>query len=257
MSFKQKTWKDRISEHPTRRTLTDVSNNTTKTVDVAREEGTISQEGDAYSAANMNDLEQRVADGFSTLSQDSVKIATKNTTSDSIAFGIDSNGNYGYIKEGADTVTPFKSQKDIDNAYNSGVSAADARVNTSSASYNSGYTNGYRSKKLMLLSSGTIHGGDSNAASPTYKTQTYKFNKNYDQVIVVCNSCRDIKDDYGEMTMSYSGSGSIQVLSDDKISKFSSATRVIIRQITNVSANDSIILGMNDINHWGCFAILG
>ena len=120
------------------------------------------------------------------------------------------------------------------------------------ASYNSGYTNGYRSKKLMLLRSGTIHGGDPNAAS-----LTYKFNENYDQVIVVCNSCRDQKNDYGGMTMSYSGSGSTQVLSDNKISEFSSATRVIIRQITNVSANDSIILGMNDIHHWGCFAILG
>ena len=139
MSFTKKTWTDRISEYPTRRTLTK-EDGTTETVTVTREEGTISQEGDAYSAANMNDLEQRVADGFSTLSQDSVKIATKNTTSDSIAFGIDSNGNYGYIKEGADTVTPFKSQKDIDNAYNSGVSAADKRVNTSSASYNRGVT---------------------------------------------------------------------------------------------------------------------
>ena len=154
MSFKQKTWNDRISEHPTRRTLTDVSDNTTKTVTVAREEGTISQEGDAFSAANMNDLESRIADGFSTLSQDSVKIATKNTTPDSIAFGIDSNGNYGYIKEGADTVTPFKSQKDIDNAYNSGVAAADARVNTSSASYNAGYTNGQSHPHTYVFDNG-------------------------------------------------------------------------------------------------------
>ena len=105
----------------------------------------------------MNDLEQRVADGFSTLSQDSVKIATKNTTSDSIAFGIDSNGNYGYIKEGADTVTPFKSQKDIDNAYNSGVSAADARVNTSSASYNSGYANGKKSPTVTAKGSANVN----------------------------------------------------------------------------------------------------
>ena len=110
MSFTKKTWTDRISEYPTRRTLTK-EDGTTETVTVTREEGTISQEGDAYSAANMNDLEQRVADGFSTLSQDSVKLATKNTTSDSIAFGIDSNGNYGYIKEGADTVTPFSNLK--------------------------------------------------------------------------------------------------------------------------------------------------
>lgn len=108
MSFKQKTWKDRISEHPTRRTLTDVSNNTTITVDVAREEGTISQEGDAYSAANMNDLESRIANGFSTLSQDSLKMSSSNPSSDSIKFGINASGQYGYIKQGASEVTPFR-----------------------------------------------------------------------------------------------------------------------------------------------------
>jgi len=108
MSFKQKTWKDRISEHPTRRTLTDVSNNTTKTVDVAREEGTISQKGDAFSAANMNDLESRIADGFSTLSQDSLKMSSSNPSSDSIKFGINASGQYGYIKQGDSKVTPFR-----------------------------------------------------------------------------------------------------------------------------------------------------
>ena len=172
MSFTKKTWTDRISEYPTRRTLTK-EDGTTETVTVTREEGTISQEGDAYSAANMNDLEQRVADGFSTLSQDSVKIATKNTTSDSIAFGIDSNGNYGYIKEGADTVTPFKSQKDIDNAYNSGVAAADARVNTSSASYNTGYANGRNSAHLVTYK-GLQDGGSIYAILEVDGQQKYK-----------------------------------------------------------------------------------
>ena len=108
MSFKQKTWKDRISEHPTRRTLTDVSDNTTKTVNVAREEGTISQEGDAFSAANMNDLESRIAGGFSTLSQDSLKMSSSNLSSDSIKFGINASGQYGYIKQGTSEVTPFR-----------------------------------------------------------------------------------------------------------------------------------------------------
>ena len=36
-------------------------------------------------------------------------------------FGIDGQGNYGYIKEGADTVTPFKSEADIEEAYQDGV----------------------------------------------------------------------------------------------------------------------------------------
>ena len=43
----------------------------------------------------------------------SVKLSSSNTTSDSIAFGIDSDSNYGYIIPGADTVTPFKTNNDI------------------------------------------------------------------------------------------------------------------------------------------------
>lgn len=226
MSFKQKTWKDRISEHPNRRTLTDVSDNTTKTVNVAREEGTISQEGDAFSATNMNDLEGRIADGFSTLSQDSLKMSSSNPSSDSIKFGINASGQYGYIKQGASEVTPFRnptgnanpsdvlsgktfSTASLENArgtmanrgshqsstgvgggsgslyaympygyydnynnsgnawiditndqaktlannagvgYNKGVSDADGRVNTSSASYNSGYNSGYSAGRAV------------------------------------------------------------------------------------------------------------
>lgn len=60
MGFVTKTWKDRITEYPTRRTLTK-SDGTSEIVTVARNEGTVSQEGDAFSAANMNDLEQRIA----------------------------------------------------------------------------------------------------------------------------------------------------------------------------------------------------
>ena len=36
------------------------------------------------------------------------------------SFGIDSEGNYGYIKDGADTVTPFKSLSGL-NCWNSGT----------------------------------------------------------------------------------------------------------------------------------------
>ena len=58
MAFVKKTWKDRIAEFPTRRRLTK-EDNTSELVTVAREEGTLSQEGDAFSAENMNDLENR------------------------------------------------------------------------------------------------------------------------------------------------------------------------------------------------------
>ena len=38
-----------------------------------------------------------------------------NTSLNGIKFGIDSSGNYGYYKVGADTVTPFKTGEDITN----------------------------------------------------------------------------------------------------------------------------------------------
>lgn len=66
MSFVTKTWKDRISEFPNRRTLTNTSDSTTQLVTVSRTEGTISEEGDAFSASNMNDLENRIKNAFDT-----------------------------------------------------------------------------------------------------------------------------------------------------------------------------------------------
>lgn len=63
MAFAKKTWKDRIAEFPTRRRLTK-EDNTSELVTVAREEGTLSQEGDAFSAENMNDLESRIDEEF-------------------------------------------------------------------------------------------------------------------------------------------------------------------------------------------------
>lgn len=60
MAFTKKTWTDRLVEYPSRRQLTK-TDGTTEIVDVARSEGTVSQEGDAFSAENMNDLENRIA----------------------------------------------------------------------------------------------------------------------------------------------------------------------------------------------------
>lgn len=63
MGFTKKIWKDRISEFPARRNLTK-ENGDTELVTVARSEGSISQEGDAFSAENMNGLEERIGSGF-------------------------------------------------------------------------------------------------------------------------------------------------------------------------------------------------
>lgn len=97
--FQKKTWEDRITEYPARRTLTQ-TDGTAQIVTVARSEGSITQEGDAFSAENMNDLEGRIEEGFTAVNKD--------LADGKIKFGIDADGNYGYIKDGADTVTPFK-----------------------------------------------------------------------------------------------------------------------------------------------------
>ena len=64
MAFAQKTWAKRITEYPNRRKLTNVSDASETVVDIERAEGIISQAGDGFTQANMNDLEQRIADAF-------------------------------------------------------------------------------------------------------------------------------------------------------------------------------------------------
>lgn len=63
--FNIRQWLDRISEHPNRRTLTNVNDPTdVQTYDLSRAEGTVSVQGTALTAANLNDLEGRIASAF-------------------------------------------------------------------------------------------------------------------------------------------------------------------------------------------------
>ena len=103
--FTMKTWKDRLVEFAGRRTLKNVSTNESVTYDVTRAEGQVSQEGDTFSPANMNGLEQRIADGFS-----AAEAANNQLISDlaGLSFGQDEEGNWGYIPSGADAVIPFR-----------------------------------------------------------------------------------------------------------------------------------------------------
>lgn len=68
MAFSLKTWVNRISEYPNRRKLTH-EDGSTELVTVARAEGQISAEGNAFSAEEMNDLENRIKGGFDEVTQ--------------------------------------------------------------------------------------------------------------------------------------------------------------------------------------------
>ena len=68
MGFTKTTWKNRIAEYINRRLIT-MEDGSTNLVTVARDEGTISQEGDAFNAANMNDLEDRIEAEFNEVTQ--------------------------------------------------------------------------------------------------------------------------------------------------------------------------------------------
>ena len=77
MAFSKKTWVDRLVEFAGRRKITNVSTMQAQIVDVERAEGTVSQEGSAFSAQTMNDLEQRIADGFSSVEQSVSQVSSE------------------------------------------------------------------------------------------------------------------------------------------------------------------------------------
>ena len=75
MAFSLKTWVNRISEYPNRRKLTH-EDGSTELVTVARAEGQISAEGNAFSAEEMNDLENRIKGGFDEVNQSLTNLKT-------------------------------------------------------------------------------------------------------------------------------------------------------------------------------------
>lgn len=101
MAFVTKTWKDRLVEFAGRRKLKNVSTGEEILMDVSRSEGTVMQPGDAFSAENMNNLEQRIKTEFDNVNS---------SLDEQPDFIYDATGKItGYkTKAGADTVFPFK-----------------------------------------------------------------------------------------------------------------------------------------------------
>lgn len=61
--YERKTWKNRETEFPGRRRMTAVDGQEA-VYDISREEGLVLEEGDAFDADTMNNMEQRVKEGF-------------------------------------------------------------------------------------------------------------------------------------------------------------------------------------------------
>lgn len=106
--FTPKEWKARLVEFAGRRLLRNVANGQSVTYDVSRSEGLVSQEGDAFNTKNMNDLEQRISNGFANAK---TNIDALNRDLGGLSFGQDADGSWGYRIGGADPVIPFKSSK--------------------------------------------------------------------------------------------------------------------------------------------------
>lgn len=87
----KKVWKNRITEFPTRRTLTK-EDGSSEIVTVTRNEGTVSEEGDAFDADTMNNLEERIDAGFTEVNRNltnPTQLASediKNKTNTTIVF---------------------------------------------------------------------------------------------------------------------------------------------------------------------------
>lgn len=113
MAFARKVWKDRLVEFAGRRLLKRVSGSADSqmVVDVTRNEGTVSQAGDAFSAANMNDLEQRIADEFGVVNQN---ITNVSAASGKVNLYVGADGKLHFVNSaGADTAIPFSSTKTL------------------------------------------------------------------------------------------------------------------------------------------------
>lgn len=165
MAFVTKTWKDRLVEYAGRRKIKNVATGEETLVDVSRSEGTVSQAGDAFSAANMNNLEQRIKNEFDTVNSSLVS---------DIYVGDD--GNLHKVIGGADTVLPFSSGANgtltIDYAFSMAMSTNDGGVGSGSGKITVTITDGTITNHTITGSGSAMTvGGRSN----TYGCSAFNF----------------------------------------------------------------------------------
>lgn len=106
--FTPKEWKARLVEFAGRRLLRNVANGQSATYDVSRSEGLVSQEGDAFNSKNMNDLEQRISNGFANAK---TNIDALNRDLGRVNVYVGSDGKLHFVNSGgADSVLPFNNK---------------------------------------------------------------------------------------------------------------------------------------------------
>lgn len=167
--FTPKEWKARLVEFAGRRLLRNVANGESTTYDVSRSEGQVSQEGDAFNTKNMNDLEQRIADGFA-----KAKTNIDSLNDNGAIKGMDAREDGVYItySTGADTVTKKLGSSGIGGTLET-VAVRDRTVMTRNYIFNN--TGDYVS--LVLNVKTPPNGGNANSVTvygTAIGTSTYK-----------------------------------------------------------------------------------
>lgn len=171
MSYNKKTWQDRVSESPNRRTLTVESQDSTNIVcTVQRTEGEVSKEGDAFNAENMNDLEDRIENGLNEkldgqkLESDIDVILSKTSADgsapDCYALKLLYDELKKLVADGKKLVADAISAQSITTVTSDMTFAqlAEAITSTGSGKYSNGYDAGYTQGKADGEASGSTEG---------------------------------------------------------------------------------------------------
>jgi len=174
--FTPKEWKARLVEFAGRRLLRNVANGETVTYDVSRSEGQVSQEGDAFNTKNMNDLEQRISNGFANAKTniDALNRDLSAMNDNGAITGMDAREDGVYItySTGADTVTKKLGSSGIGGTLET-VAVRDRTVMTRNYIFNN--TGDYVS--LVLNVKTPPNGGNANSVTvygTAIGTSTYK-----------------------------------------------------------------------------------
>lgn len=130
MAYTSKVWKDRIVQYLNRRKLTDVDTGDIRTVTVARDEGGITEEGDIFNAATMNDLEARIQAAFDSMHPvGSIYMSVNNVNPSTLFGGTWVEWGAGRVPVGVDTTqTEFDTVEETGGAKEVTLTAAQSGV---------------------------------------------------------------------------------------------------------------------------------